>query len=83
MPAIDLHASPQDEHKIENAIVIVLPLEHTRPVVADTCSSPRDRERILAWVASQPELREHFVWALRRGGYDVEGLLDHVHEEDV
>ena len=76
MPSIDLHASAQDEHKIENAIVIVLPLEHTRPVIADTCGSARDRERIRAWVTSQPDLLEHLVWALRRGGYDVDGVLE-------
>lgn len=83
MNVLELHASPRDAHKIGDAIVIVFPLEESRPVVADTCRSPRERERILAWVASQPELVDLYVRALRLGGYDVDGVLDGVCEEDA
>jgi hypothetical protein len=78
----ELHASERDAHKIGSAIVIVLGPEQSRPVIADTCRSPEDRARILAWVASQPQLLELYVRALRLGGYDAEGVLDGVCEEE-
>lgn len=74
MPTLDLNLPAAELPSLEGAIVILVPLEEGRPVIADTCRSGDDRQRILAWVASQPDLLELYVGALRLSGADVAAL---------